>query len=211
DIVDKLYRIKLSRRKGYEWIESEESFLAASVSDFMTSPPITIPSSASVVEALKLMLERGIAGLPVVSGDDHPVGVLSGLDILRKYIETFIAVQPIGAKISTIAEIDEFMRSTVERIVNSYLAGFARYINVLDFKLSVKEIGKPKESKAKDVRRGFEVSAKIATNIGGFAAKSICWDLPTCIREVMGILERRIRRQIEKKAISRLGYRRSEE
>ncbi|MEM1525930.1 MAG: CBS domain-containing protein [Ignisphaera sp.] len=211
DIVERLYRIKLSRRKGYEWIESEESFLAAPVSDFMTSPPITIPSSVTIIDALKLMLGRNIAGLPVVAGDDRPIGVLSGLDVLRRYIEASISVQPIEAKISTVAEIDEFTRSAIERIVNSYLAGFIRYINVLDFKLSVKEIGKPEESKNKDVRRGFEVSARITTDIGGFAAKSLCWDLPTCVREVMGILERRIRKQIEKRVVSKPGYKKSEE
>lgn len=205
DIVERLYRIKLSRRKGYEWIQSEESFLAASVSDFMTSPAITVTLGASVLDATKIMLSRGIAGLPIVTGDEHIVGVLSGLDVLKKYLENLVAVQPIEAKINTVGEVDDLTKASIERIVNNYLASFARYTNIINFKLTVKEIRKSVELKGKDVRRGFEVSARIATDDGNFASKSMCWDLPTCVREVMNVLEKRIKRNIGRKAVARLG------
>lgn len=210
DIVERLYRIKLSRRKGYEWIQSEESFLAAPVSDFMTSPAVVVPLGAYILEATKIMVSRNISGLPVVTGDERIVGVLSGLDVLKKYVESFIAVQPLEAKLNVVGEVDDVTKTSLERIVNNYLAGFARYVNVIDFKLAVKEVGKPEESRGKDVRRSYEVSARVATGIGVFTAKSMCWDLPTCVREVMSILEKRIRKQIERRGVVGPGLRKTE-
>jgi len=211
DIVERLFRIKLSRRKGYEWIQSEESFLAAPVSDFMSTPAVTVPLGIKLIEAAKTMLDKGVAGAPVVTGDERVVGVLSGIDVLKKYLETSVALQPLEAKISTVGEIDEITRVSVERIINNYLSSFTKYVNVIDFKLAVKELGKSEESRGKDVRRGFEVSARIVTDEGSFATKSMCWDLPTCVREVMNIIEKRIRKHIEKKTVAKPGYKRTTE
>jgi len=211
DIVERLFRIKLSRRKGYEWIQSEESFLAAPVSDFMSTPAVTVPLGIKLIEAAKTMLDKGVAGAPVVTGDERVVGVLSGIDVLKKYLETSVALQPLEAKISTVGEIDEITRVSVERIINNYLSSFTKYVNVIDFKLAVKELGKSEESRSKDVRRGFEVSARIVTDEGSFATKSMCWDLPTCVREVMNIIEKRIRKHIEKKTVAKPGYKRTTE
>jgi predicted transcriptional regulator len=211
DIVERLFRLKLSRRKGYEWIQSEESFLAAPVSDFMSTPAVTVPLGIKLIEAAKTMLDKGVAGAPVVTGDERVVGVLSGIDVLKKYLETSVALQPLEAKISTVGEIDEITRVSVERIINNYLSSFTKYVNVIDFKLAVKELGKSEESRGKDVRRGFEVSARIVTDEGSFVAKSMCWDLPTCVREVMNIIEKRIRKHIEKKTVAKPGYKRTTE
>lgn len=210
DIVERLYRIKLSRRRGYEWIESEESFLAAPVSDFMSSPPIAIASGSAIVDAVELMLSKNISGLPVVTGDNQVVGVLSSLDILRRYVEGFAVVYPIEAKISRAVKTYEQVRPSIERIVNSYLASFSKYVNILDFKISVKEPRKAEETETKETRRRFEVATKIVTDIGSFTAKTVCWDLPTCVREAMNILEKRLRKQIEKRLTKRSGHRKTE-
>jgi len=98
DIVERLYMIRLSRRKGFEWIQSEESFLAAPVSDFMTSPPITIPNYVDIAEATIILLDNRISGAPVVSSNDVAEGIVSGIDILKKYLESFTTIQPIEAK-----------------------------------------------------------------------------------------------------------------
>lgn len=207
DIVERLYNIKLSRRKGYEWIESEESFLAASIADFMSSPPITVLTGISTIDAVKLMLDKRISGLPVVSGEDLVVGVISGIDVLERYIERFATVYPIKASIGKILEEDPIAKTSVERIVENYLAGFSKYVNIIDFKISVKELKKLKRTTIKDVRRGFQVSAKIVTDVGSFTAKSMCWDLPTCVREVLSVMEKRIRKEIEKRRIARFSPR----
>lgn len=206
DIVEKLYRIKLSRRKGYEWIESEESFLAAPVAEFMSTPPITLTPSSFLTDAVKLMVERRISGLPIVAEDNRVAGVLSGIDVLRKYVEKFIAIHPIEASISKAIEDDKIVKTHVERIVNSYLASISRYINIIDFKLSIKSTKKLENVTNKDARKMYEVTVRIVTNIGDAVAKSSCWDLPTCVREAMEILSKRIRKRVEKSMDIRRKY-----
>lgn len=53
-------------------------------SDVMTRDAITLPTDASLVEAIGLTLGRGISGLPIVDQDGRLVGVLTEGDLLRR-------------------------------------------------------------------------------------------------------------------------------
>ncbi|ADM27281.1 putative signal transduction protein with CBS domains [Ignisphaera aggregans DSM 17230] len=199
DIIEKIFSIRLSRRKGYEWIQSEESFLAAPVSEFMSSPPIVAPPDIDVYKAMEILLNNNISGIPITRGDDRVIGVLSGIDILRKYVESLVALQPISAKISNAIEGDEAVRLQIEKLVNNYLSKFSRYLNVIDFKISVKTLTKSGKNESREGRKQFDVKIRVVTSAGAFASESICWDLPTCIREALEIIEKRIRKNIEKR------------
>jgi CBS domain-containing protein len=48
----------------------------------MTPEPITVRGSASVKDAIAMMVDRGVSALPVVDDDGRPVGVLSQTDIV---------------------------------------------------------------------------------------------------------------------------------
>lgn len=52
--------------------------------DVMTPNVVTIWSKASVVEAAKLMLERGISGLPVVNDEGRLTGMVTEGDLFRR-------------------------------------------------------------------------------------------------------------------------------
>ena len=205
DIIERLYMIRLSRRKGFEWITSEESFLAAPVSEYMTSPPITISSGTPLRKAIEILLDNRISGAPVVTGDDKPIGVFSGLDALKLYVEQMRAVQPIEAKIADIAR-DEVSKLQIEKLVNSYLSKFSRYTNIIDFKIAVKEETKTE----KEGRRRYSATIKLVTDKGTITTKSVGWDLPTCVRECLEAAEKRLRKLIEK-SITLRGGRKSEE
>ena len=60
----------------------EISLLDMTVMSFMTSPAISIPSSASLWDALELMQQRNIRRLPVVQGEKL-VGIITEKDIVR--------------------------------------------------------------------------------------------------------------------------------
>ncbi|MCS7112202.1 MAG: CBS domain-containing protein [Ignisphaera sp.] len=199
DIVERLYSIRLSRRKGYEWIQSEESFLAAPVSEFMTVPPITAPAGIDIVKTAVILLDNRISGVPVVTNSNIIEGVISNIDILRKYLETFTVVQSIDAKLSGVIE-GELERIQIEKLVNSYLSKFSRYVRVIDFKLIVKRLGKVDDIVI-EKRKQYDVSIRLSTNFGTIVASSQCWDLATCVREVLSILERRLRKILDKKGI----------
>lgn len=51
--------------------------------DLMTPNPISVRSFVTVKEAAALMVDMGIGALPVVDGENHPLGVISQTDIVR--------------------------------------------------------------------------------------------------------------------------------
>lgn len=54
------------------------------VQAIMTSPPITVQTSASIAEAARLMLDHRISGLPVVDANGALVGIVSEGNFLRR-------------------------------------------------------------------------------------------------------------------------------
>ena len=54
-----------------------------SVSEIMTSPPITIPSDCSVKEAMQIMTEHRVRHLPVLANDGSVLGMLSIGDLVK--------------------------------------------------------------------------------------------------------------------------------
>ncbi len=57
------------------------------VRHLMTSPALTIHSSATVAMAAKQMLVRHVHRLVVISDDGRPIGVVTPLDLLRCLLE----------------------------------------------------------------------------------------------------------------------------
>jgi len=51
--------------------------------DVMSAKVVTISCQATVLDAAKLMLDRGISGLPVVSEEGRLVGIVTAGDLLR--------------------------------------------------------------------------------------------------------------------------------
>jgi CBS domain-containing protein len=58
--------------------------IAMKVKDVMTSPVVSIEPESSVLEAIRIMLQRHISGLPVVDKERHLVGILTEGDFLRR-------------------------------------------------------------------------------------------------------------------------------
>ena len=56
-----------------------------SAKDIMTSQVICIHKDTPIFEAIKLMVENNITGIPVVEDDMTIVGILSEQDVLRLY------------------------------------------------------------------------------------------------------------------------------
>jgi CBS domain-containing protein len=52
----------------------------------MTQPPITVPLDAGLARAAYLMRRHNVRHLPVVDGDDRPLGIISRGDLLRVFL-----------------------------------------------------------------------------------------------------------------------------
>jgi CBS domain-containing protein len=55
--------------------------------DVMTSPVVSVEPDATVLQAVRIMLQRRISGLPVIDKDGHLVGIVTEGDLLRR-VET---------------------------------------------------------------------------------------------------------------------------
>ena len=55
------------------------------IRDVMTPDPISIEPGHSLIDAIELLMEYEISGLPVVDANDAIVGVLSERDLLKTY------------------------------------------------------------------------------------------------------------------------------
>jgi len=54
----------------------------------MTSPAVTIHPDQTVVEAARLIAERGVNRLPVVDDDDRLVGIVTRADVVRAFVRS---------------------------------------------------------------------------------------------------------------------------
>ena len=61
------------------------------VSDVMSSPPATIPASATVSEAIRTMAEGGYRHLPMVDDEGRPTGVVAVHGIVHYLVDHFPA------------------------------------------------------------------------------------------------------------------------
>jgi CBS domain-containing protein len=52
--------------------------------DVMTSPVISVEPEASVLEAIRIMLQRRVSGLPVINKEGRVVGMITEGDLLRR-------------------------------------------------------------------------------------------------------------------------------
>jgi len=197
DIAEKLLRIRFARRRGYEWLSSEEEFLAAPVRDFMSAPPIYVAPSVSLKEFVETLISNRISGVPVVERD-KVAGVCSGLDVLKKYIEAKVSVTSISASLPEVE--DAATRVQLEKLVNEYLSHFARWTDVINVSMNIKEESKTEK---KEGRKRYRVRIVIETAHGRFSVENEGWELLSAAREALMDLERRIRRAIEKKATIR--------
>ncbi len=55
---------------------------AETATDLMTANPVSIRDTATVVEAVALLTDKGFSGAPVIDEAGRPIGVLSRADIL---------------------------------------------------------------------------------------------------------------------------------
>jgi len=56
------------------------------VREVMTRPPVTVPETATVKDAIALLERHSIAAMPVLDKDGDIVGVISEADVIREMV-----------------------------------------------------------------------------------------------------------------------------
>lgn len=74
--------IPYNKAREFELIESDWLSMTKTVADVMNRNPVTIQPEAPLQEAIKILAERRISGLPVVDQAGKLVGVISESDLM---------------------------------------------------------------------------------------------------------------------------------
>lgn len=98
----------------------------ATIREIMTPEPHTVRPGSSVKQALELLIEHDISGLPVVDADNKIVGVLSEKDLLKLFSEP--RVRTVGS-IMTRVPITIDVDAPLVEVVDCLMAyGFRRVL-----------------------------------------------------------------------------------
>jgi len=86
-------------------------FKDISVKEIMNKEPIFIHESRSVEEAVKIMLEHKINGIPVVDSEQHVIGIITLGDLLLKATRSpLFRLWPYGSYTTTEELMDEYKK-----------------------------------------------------------------------------------------------------
>jgi CBS-domain-containing membrane protein len=177
-------------KKRASIMTEEEKLMAMPVSEIMTYPVITAKGSDPLDEAASRMLSRKVSGLPVLEGD-RVAGMISGIDVIVKVLaKKFELSSPISAKLARGITGDQ--RALMDGLLERYMAKFERMVEVIDFKVSVKEEA---SSEGKPL---YKVNLRLVTKIGDFAATESDYDPVTATRKAAEDLEERLLRKLKK-------------
>ncbi|QIW25089.1 CBS domain-containing protein [Sulfolobus sp. S-194] len=188
DIVNRLY--SEGGKKKSSILTEEERLMALPVREIMTYPVITTDGNQNVKQALETLLKRKISGMPVVEGD-LIVGMFSGIDVVNLIAKKFELEMPIEAKLSGELKQGD-VKAMIDGILERYLARLEKLTEVINFKVTFKEVAKSQDKKV------YQVTARAVTKIGDFISKDSDWDPVTAVRKAVEKLEERVTRELKK-------------
>ena len=68
-------------------LEEREIALGTRVAAVMTTKPVSVAPDDDLSEAIELLIEGKMGGIPVVDEDDGLVGIVTYVDVLRSFLE----------------------------------------------------------------------------------------------------------------------------
>jgi CBS domain-containing protein len=84
--LEDIRHAKTSATFGFDFVRVSDQLCKMLVRQVMSEDPMTIASSATLIDAARLMLEHKISTLPVVE-NNRLVGVITESDIFRAFVE----------------------------------------------------------------------------------------------------------------------------
>lgn len=85
--------------------EARERAAGGTAAEIMSSPAICLPEDGTVVEATRLMAQRGVKRLPILASDGTPAGIVTRGDLMRVFLRSD----------------DEIRDEVVEEVIRRYL------------------------------------------------------------------------------------------
>ncbi len=161
------------------------------VSTVMNTLPLTAEKSTEIREIIEKMLREKKRGCIVVENSE-PLGIVTTRDILELWLSSRKREQGVYVQYSGLEEEDDFVLSTVDRMVSDTVKKINSIYPVEWFHVHVKRYRKTGE------RKLFSVRCRAMTSEGIFVSRGQGWDLRDAIGEALDNLEKIVVKHKEK-------------
>jgi len=168
----------------------KETSMGIPISTVITTLPTKVESNSSLSDVVSQMRKDGTDGVIVV-GNDFPIGIITEKDLLEVYVSG-LKKKGVYYQISGLADEDDFIVSTVDRMIKDTIQKMSKLLNPQFFFLHVKRYDKNGKVK-------YSIRTRFRTDKGIFISKSYAWDLRDAVNEALGKLERIIMKDIDVK------------
>lgn len=181
-IFDLLGAVKPKERMNFYSMSAEKlTTKNIPVSTVMNSHPTTVERKTPLSETVSLMRKYETDGV-IVAEKSSPLGVVTEKDLLEFYVSG-LKKKGVYYQISGLADEDDFILSTVDRMIGDTLKKMSKIYDVQSFFLHVKRYDK--EGKVK-----YSIRTRLLTSKGTFISKAYAWDLRTAVDDALDRLER---------------------
>ena len=190
-IFDLLKAVKPRERIDFYSMASEkERIMNIPVSTIMNTSPLTVEKNKTLNEVVSLMKENKTDGVVVVE-NNKPIGIITAKDLLEIYVSSF-KKKGIYYQISGLKDEDEFIASTVDRMIKDVLLKLSKLTNPQFFFLHIKKYDKPGRIK-------YSIRTRFKTDKEVFVSKSFAWDLRDAVNDALKKLEKIVIKQTKTK------------
>ena len=190
-IFDLLKAVKPRERMDFYSMSAEkERIMDIPVSTIMNISPVTVDKNKTLNEIVSLMKENKTDGVIVVE-NNSPIGIVTEKDLLEVYISS-LNKKGVFYQISGITDEDDFIVSTIDRMIRDTLQKMSKIFNPQFFFLHVKKYDKKGKIK-------YSIRTRFRTDKGIFISKAYAWDLRDAVNESLDKLERIMIKEVETK------------
>ena len=183
-IFDLLKAVKPRERMNfYSMAAEKETMMGTPVSVVSNINPKTVEKDMPLTKIVGLLKKYETDGVTVVE-DQFPIGIVTEKDLLEFYIST-LEQKGIYYQIIGLADEDDFIVSTADRMVRDTLKKLSKMYDIQFFFLHVKRYDKKGKVK-------YSIRTRLLTNKGTFISKSYAWDLRSAVDEALDRLEKLI-------------------
>jgi len=186
-IFDLLKAVKpVDRINFYSMAAEKETFMKIPVSTIVNDSPVIAERRATLNEIVNLMDKYKSDGAIIVE-NQFPVGMITEKDLLEVYVSS-LEQKGVYYQIVGLVDEDEFIVSTVDRMIRDMLQKVAKIYKPQSFFLHVKRYDKTGKIK-------YSIRTRLLTDKGIFVSKSYAWDLRTASDDALKRLQHIIFKQ----------------
>lgn len=189
-IFDMLKAVKPKERLSFYSIAEKEATMDIPISAVVTKLPTKVERKTSLNDIVSIMRKDESDGVVVVE-NDRPIGVIAEKDLLEVYVSS-LNKKGVYYQISGLTNEDDFVLSTIDRMIRDTIEKISKILNPQFFFLHVKRYDKKGKVK-------YSIRTRFRTDRGIFVSKSYAWDLRDAVNDALDNLERIITKEINYK------------